>query len=232
MVLLAICQQINILKPQIAAAGIPCVAVMDSPQLGASVGADDAGGIEQAMEHLLTLGHRRIGYLTHYEGESSPVEKTRLTAYRRSLRAAGIAPQKKWVHHLINMSEFVERGRISMKEWLNEDFQGLGVTALLVQNDRAAIGAVESLREHGLRVPEDVSIIGFDGTDECELCQPRLTSVEVPLSQVGAAAIDLLLREITSQTEPPERVVLPTKLQVRASTAPPCLTGRRGCLAG
>lgn len=220
-------QQIQSLKQKILTFRIPCVTVMDAVRPGLSVGADDRGGVEQAMNHLFALGHRRIGYLIHEQKETSPVEKERLAAYRRALRTVGIAPQKKWVHNLINWSEFVARGRISMEQWLAEDFESLSVSALLVQNDRAAIGAIESLRLRGIRVPEDISVIGFDGTDECELCQPRLTSVEVPLRQVGAAAVDLLLREIKGQAKPQERIVLPTRLEVRASTAPPAVRSRR-----
>jgi DNA-binding LacI/PurR family transcriptional regulator len=214
-------QQIQSLESKIHAFGIPCVTVMDCAQSGLSVRADDRGGVEQAMEHLLSLGHRRIGYLIHAEKEVAPVEKERLTAYRHVLRRAGITPRKEWVHSLINWSEFVTRGRMSMEEWLSQGFESLGCTALLVQNDRAAVGAIETLRSRGIRVPQDLSVIGFDGTIECEMCQPRLTSVEVPLHQVGVKAVNLLLQQIKGEVKPHASIVLPTRLEVRASTAPP-----------
>lgn len=213
-------QQFQYVKQKVLALGIPWVTVMDEVRDGPSVGADDRSGIQQAMDHLFALGHRRIGYLIHEQGES-PVEKERLTAYRCALRAVGINPQKKWIHNLTNWSEFVIRGRISMEEWLVEGFETIGITALLVQNDRAAIGAIDALSRRGIRVPEDISVIGFDGTSECEWCQPPLTSVQVPLRQIGAGAVELLLRQIKGEANLQKRIVLPTHLEVRASTAPP-----------
>jgi LacI family transcriptional regulator len=94
----------------------------------------------------------------------------------------------------------------------------------MVLNDRSAVGAMEALREAGLRIPEDVSVMGFDSTDECNLCTPRLTSMKVPLREIGACGVDLLLRlgEQMEDGDPTEteEVVLATKVEVRGSTAP------------
>jgi DNA-binding LacI/PurR family transcriptional regulator len=193
-----------------------------------SVVADDHSGARQAVEYLISLGHKSIAYLTDTSA-GNPLSRQRLAGYHEALRAAGIHPSRAWIAQLKNYGPMHKRGLLSMRQWLRRGFQELGCTALLVQNDLAAIGAMEALREAGIRVPEQLSVIGFDSTDECELVTPQLTSVRVPLEEIGARATELLLSQI-SQRQIQEKevrlspVIFPTRLEVRQSTAPPIHT--------
>lgn len=192
--------------------GIPCAL------------ADDYHGMRQAVEHLLQLGHWRIAYLSDADqpAKDTPVTHRRLDGYRDALVAHGIEPRPEWMGHLnVLYGEFRERGRDSMRDWLRDGrFAALGCTALLAQNDRCAIGAMETLRAAGYRVPDDISVVGFDGTPECDIVEPRLTSVEVPLQDIGAHATRMLLQLVAGQSGQ-DSVALPTRLQVRGSTAAP-----------
>lgn len=181
---------------------------------------DHRDGALQATRHLVGLGHRRIGHLLYLDAEVVS-ERLRSEGYRAGLREAGIDPLPVWERQLRDYGDFVVRGRRNMTEWLADGFVKTGITALLVQNDRAAIGAMQALHQAGLRVPQDISIVGFDGTDECELSTPRLTSVRAPLEAAGESAVEGLLRQITEGVGAPQTVVLPVELELRDSTAPP-----------
>ena len=93
-------------------------------------------------------------------------------------------------------------------------------TAVFVANDQMALGLLHALREHGIRVPEDVSVVGYDDIPEAAFFAPPLTTVRQDFTAVGAAGIELLLALLDADTPPdPARVVIPTSLIVRASTA-------------
>ncbi len=199
---------------------IPIVTMMSVFAGQSGVLADDFQGALLAARHLVSLGHRRIGYLLDLE-ELSPLLERRLEGYRTALRESGIEPQSQWLAPLCNTGHYLERGRESMRAWLQGDWDRVGCTAILVQNDRAAIGAMAALRESGIRVPEQVSVVGFDGTDEGELCLPRLTSIVIPLREIGRKSVELLLPKIEGQTNLAQVLTLPVSLEVRDSTAPP-----------
>jgi DNA-binding LacI/PurR family transcriptional regulator len=138
------------------------------------------------------------------------------------LQAAGIEPQASWIGDLkLSSEDFMQRGYDHMKEWLQNDWRSLGCTALLVHNDRAAVGAMDALREFDIHVPRDVSVIGFDGTAECEFTRPRLSSVGVALRDVGERAVKILCQMIAEEPDYESLAVIPTHLQIRESTAPP-----------
>lgn len=180
---------------------------------------DDGHGMRQAVSHLLDLGHERIGYLA--DPASSSMVKTRQEAYIQSLQTAGIKPLPQWQRQLMPGGAMEARGRLSMLRWLEAGFLKTGLTAIMVQNDRSAIGTMETLQAAGLRVPMDISVVGFDSTDECELCSPHLTSVSVPLEEMGAEALELLLLLQDANLNPNTIVTLPVHLEVRASSGPP-----------
>ena len=200
------------------AADLPYVSLGLSTAGTSCVQSDDASGVTQALDHLFQLGHRHIGYLLD---AVTDVMQARLATYRGFLMAHGIFPQPIWQWDLFNWGPMENRGCISMHSWLDHGFLDTGVTALLVQNDRSAIGAMESLRVAGLKVPDDVSVLGYDGTDECRLSSPHLSSVAIPLEEMGARAVEQLLQHIESGDSTPVTVTLPVALHLRASTAPP-----------
>ena len=106
-----------------------------------------------------------------------------------------------------------------MAEWLDKDWKRSGLTAVLAQNDEVAIGIMDAIRAAGLRVPNDISVIGFDGTEEGAHAKPELTTVAVPLEKIGATAMELLLRQVREEPVEANVITLPSRLQVRASTA-------------
>ena len=110
-----------------------------------------------------------------------------------------------------------------MKAWLSEsdDWSKIGCTALLCHNDDVAIGAMQALNAAGLKVPDDVSVVGFDGTEVGEYSSPQLTTIEVPLQQMGKVAIGLLQKQIEVDEVIVGHKVLPTQLRVRESTSAP-----------
>jgi len=112
-----------------------------------------------------------------------------------------------------------------MSAWLRDEsangWQKINCTALLCHNDETTMGALQALREAGLRVPDDVSVVGFDGLEIGEYSHPRLTTVEMPLREIGAAAVAMLLRQIEADEVTEEHQILSTQLRVRESTAAP-----------
>ena len=197
--------------------GLPGVLLLAHHAAMTSVQADDYQGARLAVEHLVGLGHRRIAFLTMgYD----PFSQRRLQAYHDVLQESGIKANPAWVRPMQYdpATRFVSVGRFNMRRWLDEDWRELGCTALLAHNDETAIGALEVLADHGLRVPDNLSVVGFDGTELCDYTQPRLTSIEVPLNAIGAAGVQNLLRQIAGE-KPPQATQLPTRLKSGGTTA-------------
>ena len=123
----------------------------------------------------------------------------RQAAYEAGLRNAGIDLDPRWMRELEWQrsyevdSFFRSSGRETMRLWFQQDWRELGCTAILAQNDETAIGMIEAFREAGVEVPSQVSVVGFDGTEVSTFVRPRLTTIEVPLKQIGITAVRKLL---------------------------------------
>lgn len=170
-------------------------------------------GTRDAVEHLIGLGHRRIGLITGTPGTSSARE--RLAGYRDALRDAGIEHDTR----LVEKGDFLaERGYDAMRQLLALDDPP---TAVFTSADTAAVGALRAIREAGLRVPNDISIVGFDDIPEASLVTPSLTTVRQPLQEMGATAVRLLQRLVDEPGATPRRIELATELIVRESSGPP-----------
>ena len=177
-----------------------------------SVSAAHAAGADQAMRHLLELGHRRIAALTGPDGWVATEERRR--GYHAALAAAGIMPDPA----LVARGDFeIGGGEHAAHRVLEADDPP---TAIFAFNDNMAIGAVRAARARGLRVPEDLSIVGFDDTFEASIVTPPLTTVRQPLAEMGRMAVNLLVRLLQNQRIEALHVELETKLVVRESTAP------------
>jgi len=187
----------------------------------ASVTVDDNAGIGDSVWHLLELGHRRIGYLTSgFNPSLDSVSRLRLAAYREALEQAGILVDARWMRRLDNFGQymnFVDLGRMNMELWLKDNWRDLGCTALLAQNDETAIGVIQALEDAGIKVPGEVSVVGFDGIEMGLCVRPSLTTVEVPLPRVGATAAAMIM----DPEQQAGSVVLPVNFIPRASTAAP-----------
>jgi LacI family transcriptional regulator len=172
---------------------------------------DNHGGAEAMTRHLLELGHRTIGFI---EGPPAfPPSLERLEGYRSALRAAGVRPDDM----LVTTGSFTENGGARAAAALLRRRPDL--TALFAANDQMALGALRELKRHDLDVPGDVSLGGFDDIRTASYLHPSLTTVRVPMYELGREGFFLALRMLAGE-EPPVRR-LPVGLQVRESTGPP-----------
>ena len=196
-------------------AGIPIV-IVDSfhPDLP-SITVDNEFGAWKATKHLLDLGHRRIGYLSDYPGNlfnSSPVVD-RFAGFRRALREAGVEYNPDYyVESTIDRDDAREK----VLEMLEQHDRPSAVFAYC---DVQAIGVMEAARELGLRVPQDLSVIGYDGIEAAEYMQ--LTTVRQSLFDSGVRGAELLLQVMDGRQPQETEIVLPTELVIRATTDRP-----------
>jgi LacI family transcriptional regulator, galactose operon repressor len=179
----------------------------------ASVSAANTSGADQAMQHLLGLGHRRIAAILGPRGWVATEDRRR--GYHGALAAAGILPDPA----LEATSDFEIGGGRSAARRLLELADP--PTAIFAFNDNLAIGAIQAARARGLHVPDDLSVVGFDDVEHATIVSPALTTVRQPLAEMGRTAVSLLMRLLERQRFETLHVELGTRLVVRESTAPP-----------
>lgn len=177
-----------------------------------TVSASHLSGAREATEHLLGLGHRRVAAVTGPRGWIATEE--RLRGYRGALAEAGITPDPQ----LQIDSNFRDNGgRRAAQQLLALPKPP---TAIFAFNDMLAIGALQAIRQHGLRVPEDISVVGFDDTYEASVTYPALSTVRQPLAEMGRMAVSQLVRLLQNQRIEALHVELATRLVERDSTGP------------
>jgi LacI family transcriptional regulator len=173
--------------------------------------ANMAGAIE-ATEHLLRLGHRRIGLIKGIPGFVATEDRT--NGYRAALSAAGIRPNPE----LETFGEFrTIEGRAAAAQLLDLPERP---TAIFACNDEMAVSVLQEARARGIRVPEDLSVVGFDDTMVAQIAAPALTTVHQPLEEVGRMAVNLLARIMDEPPAHPIRLEVGTRLLVRDTTGP------------
>lgn len=210
------------LKP--VPANMPRVAMFTRGEDIANVLIDDYNGAKMAMQHLMDAGHRQIACLME---RSMYIPTQRLAGYRSALEAAGIERRDEWVRQTdIIMSHqdkpaYLYWGREQMWQWIAEGFLETGCTAVLAQNDAAAIGVMQALQDIGIKVPQQISVMGFDGTDLCEHVTPQLSSMKIPLDQIGYAAARELHRQIRQGNVATDVEMLAMQLRPGRSVAAP-----------
>lgn len=192
-------------------AQVPIVCVEAGPEsIIASVQVDQRGGACAATEHLLELGHTDV---LHIAGPRDWQEaEIRLEGWRDTLLAAGSAPAPPMFGDWSSASGYHFGAEIARRP---------GVSAVFCSNDQMALGLLRALTEAGRRVPEDISVVGFDATPESGFFNPPLTTVRQDFIEVGREGFRLLLRLIDAQAPVERQVVIPFELIVRRSTAPP-----------
>jgi len=187
--------------------------VLEPPPGVVSVGAANWQGGVMATEHLLSLGHERIAVLTGRR--RSMCGGARLAGYRSALASAGLPHRPEYIRH----AGFDEAAaRRQMRELLDLPQPP---TAVFACSDGMALGAYEALAERGLRVPDDMSVVGFDDLPEARWAAPALTTVRQPVSEMAATALRLLVRMMDGERPESTRTELSTRLIVRESTAAP-----------
>lgn len=182
---------------------------------------DNYTGAASATEHLIQLGHQRIGFIggdpRHYRTDLS-VDRQRLSGYRDTLRKNHITPSKNW--YASGKYYSIEDGYQVMERFLKDG----EVTAVIAACDILAAGALQAIYRHNLRVPEDISVVGFDDTYAPYLTPP-LTTVRQPMFEIGQMAARIAIEDLNSASKQPsgdyriER--LSTELSVRYSTCAP-----------
>ncbi|MER5452528.1 substrate-binding domain-containing protein [Streptomyces sp. NPDC002766] len=185
--------------------------VLEPPPGVVSVGAANWQGGVTATEHLLALGHERIAVIAGHQRKMC--SSARVAGYRSALASAGIRHRPEYVRHA-GFDESVARRRMLDLLDLREP-----PTAVFVCSDRMALGVYEALAERGLRVPDDVSVVGFDDLPESRWASPALTTVRQPLAEMAATALHLLVRMMEGDRPEGTRTELSTRLVQRASTA-------------
>jgi LacI family transcriptional regulator len=199
---------------QLQQRGMPVVLV-DHRGLGTRVPAVAAANFQGGCDgtrYLLGLGHRRIGYIV---GDPAvPASGERLAGYQHALAEAGLPVDEGLIYRgdFSSMSGYAAaRALMALPD---------PPTAIFAANDLSALGVLDSLRDLGLRIPQDVSVVGFDDVRNAADAHPPLTTVRQPLAEMGATAVGMLLDILNGQTLPSDRVELPTHLIVRESCAP------------
>ncbi|MBE1876645.1 LacI family DNA-binding transcriptional regulator [Myceligenerans pegani] len=199
--------------------GIPMVTIDENPRPGIPpVNIDDRGGARAAAQHLVDLGHRRVGILALQDAEKPGAaddlstmsveypESERMAGWREVLDAAD-------AEVVTRLAPLAPR---SVAAEVAADLLDQGVTAVLCFSDVFAHGVLTTAAARGLRVPDDVSVVGFDDTELAAALNPPLTTVRQDVAAKGRAAVTTLVARLAGQA--PEAVVLPTELVIRRST--------------
>ncbi|NEN07173.1 LacI family transcriptional regulator [Diaminobutyricibacter tongyongensis] len=196
---------------------LPLVAINRQTRGVPSVFIDTPSGMEQALGHLVSLGHREIAYVSG--PETSWPNEGRWRALQRAGGAYGVT-----VRRIGPFTPKKSAGAAAADALLNA-----GVTACIAFNDLLAIGMLMRLRERGVSVPDEISIVGCDDIFGADFCSPPLTTLTAPIEQAGRTAVSILLSRLESDSIVAARqsATLPTHLTIRASTGPaPHVKGR------
>ncbi|WP_231948740.1 LacI family DNA-binding transcriptional regulator [Jiangella alkaliphila] len=217
--LIAIAPQVEAAAAVSALQGnVPVVAVEGGEADGMPVVAvDQVRGAELATRHLLDLGHRTVW---HVAGPADWLEaEGRQRGWRATLRAAGVEIPP------VVAGDWSPRSGYEAGRRIAADARASRATAVFVSNDQMALGLLRALHEAGIRVPQDVSIVGFDDIPEAEFLTPPLTTVRQDFAEVGRKSIALVLDLIETGPRPvAERIVVPPVLVTRASSTAPATT--------
>jgi LacI family transcriptional regulator len=213
-VILVVSQLASPILEQLRHLGVPMVVLdpsggptMDAPAIGAT---NWAGGLA-ATEHLISLGHSRIGFI--HGPKQVLCSRARFDGYRAALDAAGIAYDPTLVYD----GDFYHQSGFDAAAALLRLPQP--PTAIFASSDQMAFGAYEAIRQAGLRIPEQVSVIGFDDLPESRWTSPPLTTIRQPLAEMGAVAARTVLEMAAGNDIDSPRLELATELVVRESTA-------------
>jgi LacI family transcriptional regulator len=177
------------------------------------VDVENRRGAQEAVTHLLRLGRRRVAHITG--PQDTVCGRDRLQGYKDALRSRGLP----FTSELVVEGDFTEEtGYYAMKRLLPHR-----PDALFAANDLAALGAMRALTEAGYRIPEDISVVGFDDVSAAAVADPPLTTVRQPSERMGITATETLIDVLENGDTFPRRVILPTEFVIRAS----CGVGER-----
>ena len=198
--------------PELIEAGIPLVFIdVDIEDKRVSyIISDNIDGAKKAVRHLAELGHEKIAIIT---GESITVPtQMRLKGYREEMEAQNASINEDWI---IEGRFSVDGGYEAMQKLLKIEDRP---TAIFCQGDEIAIGAMKAIKEAGLKVPDDFSIVGFDDIEISQYLNPALTTIRQQKEEMGIEAADMIIKLINHKEEKVEPEVIKTKLIERSTT--------------
>jgi LacI family transcriptional regulator len=201
--------------PLVAKSGIPAVVAGSAPPAAnlPCVDVDDVSAIRRAVHWLVELGHRRIGLITGDMRQWSA--RRRQQGYLLAMHELGIKPEPAWCYE----GDYrLQSGQTGIEPLLRAEPP---LTAVICSNDKMAVGALKMLNQLGVKVPQDLSLIGFDDAEESAIVSPALTTFRQPVFEIGLKAAELLLQQIETGTPTPHNLLLPAELVVRQTVAPP-----------
>ncbi|MEO0031428.1 MAG: hypothetical protein RIS94_1186 [Pseudomonadota bacterium] len=201
----------------LAAARLPHVFVWstdEAPETGC-VGFSNRAAMREMAEHLIALGHRRLGIVSGAT-QGNERARARLAGVTKAIAAAGLPPAA------VSLQPFsIAGGRAGLAELIKAN---AGLTAILCTTDLMAAGALAEARERGIAVPHALSITGFDDIDLANATTPCLTTIRAPITEMGLCAGEAILRQIAGGAPEPS-LTIPTRVIVRESCAPPPQAG-------
>lgn len=180
-----------------------------------NIAVDDRMESKKMTEYLLGLGHRKIALITERWG---PIGCLRMEGYRQAYAEQGLSVDERLVCYVEEDIDHysMENGYRTARRLLES---GCGMTAIYAVSDSLAIGVCRAVLEAGKRIPEDISVAGYDGIEMGEYYNPKLTTIRQPVDEIAKKTIELLL-DVIAQREEPKQIVLPAELLVRESTGP------------
>ena len=192
---------------------IPCVNACGCEYTtGPAIRIDNRAAAKTMVNYLISLGHRRIGVISGLKDNPHAID--RLEGYKEALAEAGIPFEK----------DLIAEGDFTMWSGLNAAFQFCNMkvrpTAVFSMNDEMAIGAMQTLKNQGIRIPDDMSVTGFDDIAYSKYSDPSLTTISQPAEEMGKMAMDMLLKVIEGEPLSQRECVLPTEFIIRKSTGP------------
>ncbi|WP_039916873.1 LacI family DNA-binding transcriptional regulator [Cellvibrio mixtus] len=194
-------------------ADVPCVNACGCEYTtGPAIRIDNRGAAKSMVNYLISLGHKRIGVISGLKDNPHAID--RLEGYKEAIAEAGIPFEK----------DLIAEGDFTMWSGLNAAFQFCNMknrpTAIFSMNDEMAIGAMQTLKNQGIRIPEDISVTGFDDIAYAKYSDPSLTTISQPAEEMGKMAMDMLLKVIEGEPLSQRECVLPTEFIIRKSTGP------------
>jgi LacI family transcriptional regulator, galactose operon repressor len=201
---------------KLAKSGIPVITISPTAKTSCSVvDVDRTSGAYKLVKHLISQGHKRIAFFINDLNGAHNI--TRFTGYKRAVEEAGLKIDKKLILEDSGTGSF-EWGVKKAERFIE---QKLDATAVFCYNDLVAIGAMQTFRKNGLKVPDDISVAGFNNIKMCDMIDVPLTTVDIGMDKLGKIAAQLVLKQIrTKDTTTVERIIKPTLL-IRESTDPP-----------
>ncbi len=217
--------------------GKPVVTVFQDDPRFTDLGIDEHAAVALVFDHLVARGHRRIGYVG--AAAAGGTAGRRYEGFMRALRRAGRRPDARRVALSTGLVSYRTEGAHLFHTLWSACPSAARPTAIMAHNDSMALGVIDAARETGLRVPEDLSVTGLDGTDEGRDIGLTLTTVDVGIRQFGSKAVELIEAGARTGRCPAERIAMPVRLRPGATVARPraqvsgrlvCVVEKSGCV--